>query len=444
MSKLKAVLFCVVSFLTLHVAPEASQALTDQDREELRAEQRALFDQIFENPSDIELMMRYATVSIQLQDYEAAISTLERLLIYEQDLPRVRLELGVAYFNLGSYAVAELYLNQVLDDPDTPDEIRGRVEQYMAEIERRTEQSTFSLVANLGLTYATNANLGPLDNEVTVGGQPGFIIDPSSEAQDDFGVRTFIYGSHDFDLEKPNDDSWLTDFSLFSLNYFEVTQGDTFYGRLRTGPRLALTEEASGAKLRPYVEGAYLNGDSETIYFAGFGGAQLTSYLGDCWSAFGDANVGYFDFAEKRDLEDRASYRLVAGGACQPDRDLVGRLAGIIEHYDAATAYNSSIEFGGRLSGEYRYDSGIEMVDRKWAITGYLDGRYRQFNDPDPFIDPNTTRDEFDLRGGVSHLFAIKDGFGVQLDVDGFLRDANIQNYDLNNLSITLSAQYRL
>ena len=128
--------------------------------QELRGRQKQLFDQLIDKPDDLELMFEYAKVSIQLEDYEAAISTLERMLIYRQDLSRVRLELAVAYFNLGSYAASELYFDQVLADSQTPDIVRERINRYKEVISFRTRTSAFSVLANVGVTYATNATLG--------------------------------------------------------------------------------------------------------------------------------------------------------------------------------------------------------------------------------------------------------------------------------------------
>ncbi|MEM8843057.1 MAG: tetratricopeptide repeat protein, partial [Pseudomonadota bacterium] len=87
---------------------------------DLRARQAELYDALKDRPDDLDLMALYAKVSIELEDYEAAISTMERMLIYRQDLPQVRRELGVAYFNLGSYQAAQLYLEQVLEDDSLP------------------------------------------------------------------------------------------------------------------------------------------------------------------------------------------------------------------------------------------------------------------------------------------------------------------------------------
>lgn len=52
---------------------------------------------MFVRPDDLELMFEYALISVQLEDLEAAITTLERMLIYNRDLPRVHMELGAAY-----------------------------------------------------------------------------------------------------------------------------------------------------------------------------------------------------------------------------------------------------------------------------------------------------------------------------------------------------------
>jgi tetratricopeptide (TPR) repeat protein len=59
-------------------------------------------------------MFAYAVVSIRARDYEQAIATLERMLIYRDDLPRVKLELGSAYFRLGSYEVSSFYFKEAL------------------------------------------------------------------------------------------------------------------------------------------------------------------------------------------------------------------------------------------------------------------------------------------------------------------------------------------
>ena len=82
-----------------------AMAQTD-DAAELRAEYDALFQQLFQDPGNLDLTFRFAEVAVQVGNFEAAISALERMLLYNPNLPRVRLELGVGvlYYRLGSYS----------------------------------------------------------------------------------------------------------------------------------------------------------------------------------------------------------------------------------------------------------------------------------------------------------------------------------------------------
>ena len=55
-------------------------------------------------------------------DIESAISTYEQLLFYNPKLSQTRFQLGVLYYELGSYDMARGYLETALQMPDvTPD-----------------------------------------------------------------------------------------------------------------------------------------------------------------------------------------------------------------------------------------------------------------------------------------------------------------------------------
>ncbi len=70
---------------------------------------RQLLGKILNRPSDFDAAFSYATASIARKDYEAAIVALERLLYFNPNFGRVKYELGVLYFRLGSYAMAARY-----------------------------------------------------------------------------------------------------------------------------------------------------------------------------------------------------------------------------------------------------------------------------------------------------------------------------------------------
>ncbi|MEO0760579.1 MAG: hypothetical protein AAFZ09_02040, partial [Pseudomonadota bacterium] len=383
-------------------------AAGQEGEDTLRARQDALFAELLERPDDLRLMFAYARVSLELRDYEAAIATLERMLVYRQDLDSVRLELAVAYFALGSYEVSKLYFEQVAGSDQLEPEDQARIDQYLAAIETRTERSAFSMVANLGLTYATNANLAPADNELVIGGIPGFVLADDDTEQDDFGVRALVTARHVYDLERPNNDAWVTEAGLFGVRYFEESRGDTIFLRARTGPRLALGPAQDAPTIRPYVEGQYLNGEDETIFGAGLGGVEYRVAFAPQWRAFADLNAGFFQFAEEREEEDRVSVNVTAGVGHAVSRDL-SLSAALVGGYDDADAdFNTNIDIGLRSGFVYRYESGVDAVDSKWSLSGYGEVRGRFYDEADPLIDPDETRREVDLRLGLSHLFAIR------------------------------------
>ena len=80
----------------------------------------ALFKATFKDPSNLDLSFRFAEQAVARGDYEAAIGALERMLFYNSNLPRVKLELGVLYFKLGSYDLAKGYFDDAIKGGDVP------------------------------------------------------------------------------------------------------------------------------------------------------------------------------------------------------------------------------------------------------------------------------------------------------------------------------------
>ncbi|MEL6478328.1 MAG: hypothetical protein AAFR17_13450 [Pseudomonadota bacterium] len=423
--------------------PAAAQLVNPAfgDRADARARQNALFEELRTRPDDLDLMAEYARVSIQLEDYEAAISTLERMLIYRQDLPQVRRELGVAYFNIGSYEAARLYLTQVLSEDDLPPEVRANTEAYLAEIDQRTRINRITQAqAGAGIVFSTNANFGPEviefnDNigEVTDGG-----------AEESFGIRVFGNLVHDYDLQGANSDFWRTELAGVGIRYFSVEEGNLEFVRLRTGPQLSLDTEDFGPKLRPYLALAHLSVNDESLYFQGGLGFELRNPINAFLSAFGDVSVQYRNFTDAdRDGSDALRATAQMGLAYIPARDLVLRGALIAEQEVAREFENTNTEIGARFSAEYQYETGISGLDSKWTAAGVLDFRGRFFPGNQISLGDGP-RQDFDINAGLSHIFGITRNFALQADVTSIFRESSNDTFDLDNVTIGFSALYRL
>lgn len=416
----------------------ATAAAAQDARSDLRTRQEALFTQLLETPDDLDLMFQHALVSLELGDLEAAISTLERMLIYNPDLGRAKVELGAAYFRLGAYESARFYFEDVLAKDDPPPEVEARVRAFLAEIDKRTRKSGVSAVAMIGATYSSNANLGPPGADVLVFGVPATLQNEFVE-NSDFGVRGALFGTHFYDLGQPDGDFWRTDATLFSLHYFDETRGDIDSLAVRSGPRLSLDEKSYGPKLRPFIEADALRADNKALYTTLGGGVEYSDTVDDRTNVFASAKAGWRNFYNDRDGFDGATLRAEFGTIYAAAEETTVTLLAYVEGDIARDDFNTNAELGLRLGVAYNYDVDLVATDRLWTISAYVQGVVRKYDEPDLAVDPNRARSDKDFRAGVANTFHFTGGWFAQVEGDLLVRDSNLPNFDLDNLGVTVS-----
>ncbi len=425
----------ILALLIAISAPVSAQSTAETG---LRAQQEALFQAMLQAPDDLEIMFNHALTSIELQDYEAAISTLERMLIFNPDLNRAKVELGAAYFKLGAYENARYYFEDTLASGEVPPEVVSRVNRFLDEIQKRTAKTGFFGVATVGVTYSSNANLGPNDSEILLDNQVAQLADEFI-ASEDIGFRTAVYGSHFYDLDQPDGDLWQTDATFYSVHYLDETAGDIDTVQLRTGPRLSLDNENFGPKIRPFLELDALRANNETLYATLGVGAEYTDTVNERVNVFASVRSAWREYFQGRNGFDGSTHRATVGA-----RYAVNKNLGVIGSLYAETDLtrddsNTNYEVGARLSSSLNYDSGYNFTDRLWSLSGYLQVAYREYEDPIEQVSNAVNRHDYDFRAGISHVFHFREGWFAQADADFLLRDSNLPNFDIDNIGVTLS-----
>ena len=81
-----------------------------------------LFAGVLARPGNLDNTIQYAASAAAQGDIESAISTYEQLRFYNPKLGATRYQLGMLYYQLGSYAQARGYLQTALDMPDVTPE----------------------------------------------------------------------------------------------------------------------------------------------------------------------------------------------------------------------------------------------------------------------------------------------------------------------------------
>ena len=132
--------FFVFFILSILFITDARANSVPEDKFSLEKRQADVFRKMLKDPTNMDYMFDYALISIELSDLEGAITTLQRMLISNPNLPRVHMELGAAFFKLGSYNSAASSFKQVKATDDVPAEgVRGRRRAREREREHREE-----------------------------------------------------------------------------------------------------------------------------------------------------------------------------------------------------------------------------------------------------------------------------------------------------------------
>ena len=92
------------------------------------------FQKMLDDPSDIDVTLEYANIAIEMNDFEAAIPPLERILFFNPSLIEIKLQLGVMYFNLKSYGMAKNYFTEVKNAKEVNEDLVDIASQYLSKI----------------------------------------------------------------------------------------------------------------------------------------------------------------------------------------------------------------------------------------------------------------------------------------------------------------------
>jgi hypothetical protein len=410
--------------------------------------QQQLFERTIREPMNHEATFEYARVATANGDFEAAIGALERLLFYNQNLSRVKYELGTLYFRMGSYEMAKRYFTEALGDPNLNPVTRERIETYLPDAEKQLQQSRFSGYFNTGVRYQSNPSYAPSGGAIRLGGQD-FALLPTVQRRADWNWYGILGLSHDYDFNNQRGDQFETRFVGYATHQFRVRDIDVALFDLSLGPRFAIAPDYwPGASIKPYVVGGrvWVGGSG---YLATLGaGVSLNLPMTTRWTVgpefewrrasidsgvlfpvtgfgSGDWYAGGFSsgvkFQEWLKLDSRALFR-------RGESNLV------FQSFDQFTAEAAlTVEFAPPF----------EVLSRNWSVIPFVKYIQTDFDAANPFIDPFTVRVDKQWIAGAMFNAPIAKGFGVTATVQYDKVNSNIKNYTQDNFSVMVGPTAR-
>lgn len=396
-----------------------------------RGEAPVTYQQVLQNPDDVQLNLRYARQQMKAGNLASAASTLERILITSPASDRVRLLYGIVLYRLGHVGEADQEL-QAVNRSALPQGERATLDEFRTKIARKQRRVVGSVGITAGLHYDTNRNAFPTggDAQVNLGGRPTTFNVGGSE-NDDFGQLLMLDGRLDVATDLQRLPGITFEAAGLIDNQVEEDDLDVKSGMVRVETRyladfVEVVPQATYRQITLGGEQYIRNPEARVRLRRGFGAQQRVV-------GYTEGVLGYKDYDEvDRDRfaeEQDGRYVTFAAGI---DYTPVNWLAlGVRYSYTDKNA-DQDFEAYGAHSLEANVDwvvtSGV-IVSGDGSVTG------RDYDAPDTFVSPSREREDT--------VYRIGGGIAVTARRISKTFDAELPKPVVNNLVFNLSAHYR-
>lgn len=450
----------VTALVWLTAAPVPAMAAdAADDPAALAARKKELFQQMLRDPGNLDITFAYADVSARIGDNEAAVAALERMLLFNPNLPRVDLELGVLYFRMGSFETAKTYFEKAKSF-NPPPEVVARVNEYMAKIADNESVHQFTGYVFMGSQYQTDANVAP--GSPLIHSPIGDVLLSNQFVKHD-DVNFFLTGAvlYSYDLGTQNRDTIEVTGTGFGNHYMQFRRLDLDLGEVTAGPRLRQPNLSFGPitsmSVKPYVIANYV-GLGEKPYFSTYGGGLETTAV-----MFDDVSAKFtYEFRQKNfsDAVERPLSRGLNGNdnliTLSVTKPLFGNsaLSGELDYLNQSTRFNFFANRTYSMSAAYRirYEDPLGWLNfpwestlfgsRSWSIYGGPDPCCNTNSDPTNFFSPST-RDDRHWRFGLTQAFQITGNLAVVAQVQRDIVSSNLPIYAYTSNSFLIGPQIR-
>jgi len=400
-------------------------------------------------PDNLDVLFKFATLASQTGDLEGSISALERMLLINPNLPRVRLELGVLYFRLASYEVARTYLASVLASASLPPEVRSRAQEYMAEIEKRQSPSRFAGEVFAGTRYQSNANLGPANSVVRLFGQSAN-LNQTALGKPDWGAVVSGQLRHFYDLGTQDKAAVETQLTAYVNRQFQFSAANVSLLDLTSGPRFQIFQGSfEDVVLRPFLTGGYIWVNDRPYYGAYGTGLETAVLLSDRLRNISTVVWRQQNYVNSSYLPTNSQFTGVQYSANTTFQykvnDLVSLIAiGNAQRYQTQhTVWQNYTLWGVGGGLVFNFADPLFKSQLPWTINLQATQQWWQYDAPDPTIDPGTVRTQSDTI--LSILLAIPFDERTTFSISGgrFNRAASLPNYEFTNNSVMIGVSWR-
>lgn len=450
--RLAPIALCLSAFTVSGFAQQGSAAPTPQEVEQA-------FQEVIGKAGSVEAHSKYASLLVRSGNFEGGIAALEGLLIAPDAPASIRVELGVLYFRLGSYAIAETYLRAAINDPRLDAQQKRQAESLLREVLSRNQRSQLSGSLMLGLRSQSNP-LSAADNDVVYYQGNPVVRGRDTGPKSDTDVHTWATLNHSFDLDQQNEAAIVTSIVAFANHYNSVGSYSSSEAGSGKPFDLALIAGSTGLRFKPMrLTAPALNVRPHLVF--GSASANGNSYYNaGGWGVDGDfrssetvlwgANYesSRLAFSSRSDIANsvalggsRQTLKVYAAFETGVNRFLSAELG--YTDFDGNAPYTAFKGPLARIAYALTYSAPSAPTGFPWTTTLSVNAQQRDYRGADATVDPRTVRKDTEWRWSVVQIMPVTRDFSVQVQLDYANTPSNIPNYTNTNTAGTLGLVWK-
>lgn len=442
----------------LGLSGTALQAQTAPIDNSLTSQIDEAFQRVMKTPADARAGNDYVALLVQARNYEGAIAALEGQLLDPKTLTSARVQLGMLYFRLGSYAMSESLLRQAQDDPNLPPDLRRQVDSWLREATFRNQASQWSGMAMLGLRSQTNPSARASGDWVY---SAGTLVPLSGQfkPKSDSDIQATLRVDHRYDLGSQNEATVVSSLTAQTINFrsssgsqlqvnqvapYDLTVFDINSG-VRFKPSPSGTPQLT---LKPYVAFAHVGAQGHS-YLRNHGvGLEAEYQLSERTVLSASYEHRSYHYEQRIDVSDATlrggpdnSLRFRVTREVTPGRVLSGEV--ILRSHKAGEPWYGLDNREVRLSYSVRYASPWAAIPGDWVTSAWAGATTRNYDGADVAVHPAIVHRDTEWRVGIAHTMPITPEWVLLLQWEHVRNNSNLPNYQSRNTSVLGGLIYR-
>ena len=404
------------------------------------------FSEMYEDPTDLSRTFAFAEQALIAGDFEGAVSALERMLLVDPKLPKIRLELGKLYIRLGSYAIARIFLEEVIMSGEASNNDQEEAKSLLDETKNAQNIIQFNNSFVWGLRVQSNANSAPKDSRIIIFGIPATLDDEFTSRGDYDAYFTMVSNVNIEDAVWENV-NYTGSLILYGNEHLDQTSLNAKLGSANIGFNIEDNIFSIPFTFSPYIDATYLRlSDDELLYNYG-GGAKLQININKSISVLGKLDRKLIRF---NDLSRTGSETALNGDAVQSGFDIFYQVSPFDNlscsllfidedtknRKDSSKTKQFSISYDKDLAGfdvEFLKDISIKIdfgaSERDYQATDFL-------------TDASQKRTDINIASGMSVKYQFLENLHFSTLFQMIENRSNINNFDYKNNTATLETVF--